>query len=228
MGSSSNAGSLENLRREIVGCRRCPRLVAWREAKAADPPLRFRRDDYWARPVPGFGDIDAWLLIVGLAPAADGANRTGRVFTGDRSGDWLFRALWRAGFASQPDSVSRQDGMVLTGCYIAAAVRCAPPGNKPANEEMASCLPYLVRELRLLANLTTVVALGSIAWKAALRALGGNGIQLPSPLPSFGHGAEYRLGRYRLVGSYHPSPQNTNTGRLSEQGLDAIFASVQR
>lgn len=208
---------------EVSNCFLCPRLVAWRELSARNPPLRFKDDAYWARPVPGFGDPAAWLLVVGLAPAAHGGNRTGRVFTGDRSGDWLFRALYRAGLANQPTSVGREDGLTLAGCYIAAAARCAPPDNKPTPEEKARCRPYLLRELRLLREVRTIVALGSIAWEAVLVALRGNGHTVPSPKPRFGHGAQCQIGKYRLLGSYHPSPQNTNTGRLTEQALDAVF-----
>ena len=165
--------------------------------------------------------------MVGLAPAAHGGNRTGRVFTGDRSGDWLFRALYRAGFANQPNSDHRDDGQRLSGCYIAAAVRCAPPDNKPLPAEKETCRPYLVRELRLLTNLEVIVALGSIGWEAVLAALRDNGVAMPSPKPRFGHGVEQRIGGYRLVGSYHPSPQNTNTGRLTEEALDAIFEGLR-
>lgn len=211
----------------MVSCFKCPRLVVWREESARNPPARYRGEEYWARPVPGFGDPEAWLLVVGLAPAAHGGNRTGRVFTGDRSGDWLFRALFRAGFATQPTSEHRGDGLRLTGCYIAAAVRCAPPDNKPLTSERENCLPYLVRELRLLTNVEVIVALGSIGWEAALAALRKDGVSVPSPKPRFGHGVEHRLGGYRLIGSYHPSPQNTNTGRLTEEGLDAIFGGLR-
>lgn len=219
--------NLERVRQEVVTCFKCPRLVVWREDSARRPPARFRGEEYWARPVPGFGDPDAWLLIVGLAPAAHGGNRTGRVFTGDKSGDWLFRALHRAGFANQPTSEHRNDGLRLTGCYIAAAVRCVPPDNKPLPSERQNCLPYLVREMRLLPNLEVIVALGSIGWDAALAALRDNGVEVPSPKPRFGHGVEYRLGGYRLVGCYHPSPQNTNTGKLTEEGLDSIFGGLR-
>jgi uracil-DNA glycosylase family 4 len=201
--------------------------VHWREESARHPPARFKGQEYWARPVPGFGDPQAWLLVVGLAPAAHGGNRTGRVFTGDRSGDWLFRALYRAGFANQPTSEHRGDGLRLSGCYIAAAVRCAPPDNKPSQSEKQNCLPYLVREIRLLTKLEVIVALGSIAWEAVLAALRENGVSVPSPRPRFGHGVEYRFDGYRLVGSYHPSPQNTNTGRLTEEALDAIFEGLR-
>jgi uracil-DNA glycosylase family 4 len=224
---ASSSDSLGHVEAEVVSCFKCPRLVVWRERSALSPPARSRGQEYWARPVPGFGDPAAWLLIVGLAPAAHGGNRTGRVFTGDRSGDWLFRALYRAGFANQPTSEHRDDGLQLTGCYIAAAVRCAPPDNKPLPSERENCLPYLVRELGLLRNLEAIVALGSIGWDAAISALRDNGVHVPSPKPRFGHGVEHRLGGYRLIGSYHPSPQNTNTGRLTEEGLDAVFGGLR-
>lgn len=201
----------------------CPRLVAWREESAASPPARFRGHDYWARPVPGFGDPAARLLITGLAPAAHGGNRTGRVFTGDRSGDWLFRALHRAGFANQALSRDRSDGLKLTDCYVAAAVRCVPPDNKPSPEERRNCLPYLVREIRALRELRVIVTLGAIAWDATISALGDNGVEVVSPRPRFGHGARQEIGALQMIGSYHPSPQNTNTGRLSEQELDRVF-----
>lgn len=218
--------SVERIQAEVAGCFRCPRLVAWREESAANPPARFRGQEYWARPVPGFGDPQARLLIVGLAPAAHGGNRTGRVFTGDRSGDWLVRALHRAGFANQPDSVDRSDGLELTDCYIAAAVRCVPPDNKPLPQERRNCLPYLVREMRALTRLRAIVTLGSIAWEATLPALSENGAEVPVPRPRFGHGVMVEVGGVHLIGSYHPSPQNTNTGRLSEQALDRVFAEA--
>ena len=201
--------------------------MVWREESAAHPPARYQGQEYWARPVPGFGDPQAWLLVVGLAPAAHGGNRTGRVFTGDRSGDWLFRALHRAGFANQLTSEHRDDGLRLTGCYIAAGVRCAPPDNRPLPSERSNCLPYLVREIRLLRNLEAIVALGSIAWEASMAALRESGVAIPSPKPRFGHGVEHRLNGYRLIGCYHPSPQNTNTGRLTEQALDALFGGLR-
>ena len=215
--------SVERVQADVAGCFRCPRLVSWREASAANPPARFRGQEYWGRPVPGFGDPDARLLIVGLAPAAHGGNRTGRVFTGDRSGDWLVRALHRAGFANQPTSVHRSDGLQLKDCYIAASVRCVPPDNKPLPEEKRNCLPYLVREMRALPRLRAIVTLGSIAWDATLPALAGTGIAIPTPKPRFGHGVKVEIGALNLIGCYHPSPQNTNTGRLSEQALDQIF-----
>lgn len=218
--------TVEDIQAEVTGCFLCPRLVAWRETSAANPPARFRGQTYWARPVPGFGDPQARLLIIGLAPAAHGGNRTGRVFTGDRSGDWLFRALFRAGFANQPESVGRDDGLALRDCYVAAAVRCAPPDNKPTPGEKQTCLPYLVREMRALPRLQVLVALGSIGWQAALAALRQNGVDVPAPRPLFGHGVQVELGGFQLVGCYHPSPQNTQTGKLSEQALDELFAGV--
>ena len=211
----------------MVACRLCPRLVAWREEAAADPPARFRGQRYWARPVPGFGDPAARVLVVGLAPAAHGANRTGRIFTGDRSGDWLFRALHRAGMASQPTSTARDDGLRLSGCYVTCAVRCAPPGNRPAPAERARCLPYLAREIATLSRVRVVVALGAVAWDASLRALAELGVAIPRPRPRFGHGAEIAVGRLALLGSYHPSQQNTFTGRLSEEQLDRVMARAR-
>jgi len=189
-----------------------------------EPPRRHAGERYWARPVPGFGDPDASILVVGLAPAAHGGNRTGRIFTGDRSGDWLFASMHRVGLASQPTSVHRGDGLTITGAYVAAAVRCAPPGNRPTPAERDTCLPYLVRELELLGGLRVLVALGSFAWDAALRALAALGHRSPGPRPRFGHGAEAAVGPYALLGSYHPSQQNTFTGVLTEDMLDAVFA----
>jgi uracil-DNA glycosylase family 4 len=189
-----------------------------------EPPRRHAGERYWARPVPGFGDPDASILVVGLAPAAHGGNRTGRIFTGDRSGDWLFASMHRVGLASQPTSVHRSDGLTITGTYVAAAVRCAPPGNRPTPAERDTCLPYLVRELELLGGVRVLVALGSFAWDAALRALAALGHRSPGPRPRFGHGAEAAVGPYALLGSYHPSQQNTFTGVLTEDMLDAVFA----
>jgi uracil-DNA glycosylase len=215
--------NLEKLSAEIHTCRRCPRLVEWREAQAADPPRRYRGQDYWARPLSGFGDPAARLAIVGLAPAAHGANRTGRMFTGDRSGEWLYAAMHRAGFASQPYSESRDDGQRLLDAYLTAVVRCAPPANKPAPEERDNCLPYLERELELLERCHVILTLGSFAWDGALRALAALGNEVPRPKPRFGHGAEAEVGRWTLLGCYHPSQQNTFTGRLTEPMLDSVF-----
>jgi uracil-DNA glycosylase len=213
------ADSVARVTAEIVDCRKCPRLVAWREQVGHDKRAAFRDCDYWARAVPGFGDEHAELLIVGLAPAAHGANRTGRMFTGDRSGDWLYGALHRAGYANQPYSRSRTDGLVLSGAYISACVRCAPPANKPTPEERDTCLPYLARELRLLAQLRVVVCLGKFAY---------DGLAQVTNLrrrPPFGHGVEAALPDGRpIVCSFHPSQQNTFTGRLTVAMFDAIFA----
>jgi uracil-DNA glycosylase family 4 len=213
---------LAALREEIVSCRRCPRLVAWREDVARTKRASFAGEEYWGRPVPSFGDPAARLLVLGLAPAAHGGNRTGRIFTGDRSGDWLFAALWRAGLANQPESVSRDDGLLLRACWITAAVHCAPPVNRPTPVERDNCLPFLVRELASLSQVRVIVCLGGFAWDAALRVLGA-----PRPRPKFGHGAELSLRRYTLLGCYHVSQQNTFTGRLTEPMLDAVFARAK-
>jgi uracil-DNA glycosylase len=202
--------------------------VAWRESTAANPPARFQGETYWARPVPGFGDPAARILLLGLAPAKDGGNRTGRVFTGDRSGDFLFAALHRAGLASQPTSTRHDDGLQLRGAYVAAAVRCAPPDNKPLPDERDRCAPYLRRELALLGDLRVIVALGGFAWTAALRAVEATHGRLPRPLPRFGHGAEAPVGPYRILGTYHPSQQNTFTGRLTPAMLDDVLARAIR
>jgi uracil-DNA glycosylase family 4 len=214
---------LAELESEVVDCRRCPRLVRWREETARVKRAAFTCEDYWGRPLPGFGDPASRVLVLGLAPAAHGGNRTGRIFTGDRSGDWLFAALWRTGFANQPTSRSRDDGLRLRGCYVTAAVRCAPPANRPLPAERENCLPYLVRELELLSQVGVIVCLGGFAWDAALRALRRHGVALPRPLPRFAHGATAELGRYVLEGCYHPSQQNTFTGRLTEEMLDQVF-----
>jgi uracil-DNA glycosylase len=214
---------LNKLSAEIHSCHLCPRLVEWREARAADPPRRYQGEEYWARPLDGFGDPDAKVAIVGLAPAANGANRTGRMFTGDRSGDWLYAALHRAGYANRPTSEHRDDGLRLSNAYVTAVVRCAPPANRPTPEERDTCLPFLEQELALLKNCQTIVALGSFAWDGSLRALRSLGEEVPRPRPRFGHGAETRVGGWKLVGCYHPSQQNTFTGRLTEPMLDAVL-----
>ena len=222
----TDRAALAALTAEIVACRRCPRLVAWREQVAREKVARFRDETYWGRPVPGFGDPEARILLVGLAPAAHGGNRTGRVFTGDPSGDFLFAALYRAGLANQPESRRADDGLKLIGAYVAAAVRCAPPGNKPLPEERDNCAPYLQRELARLHPVRSIVALGSFAWDAALRAMAANGHRL-AVKPRFGHGAAVTVGPYRLFGTYHPSQQNTFTGVLTPAMLDAVLAAAK-
>ena len=224
--------SLKALSAEVVACTRCPRLVEWREATAADPPKRFRGQHYWARPLPGLGDPEAAILLVGLAPAAHGGNRTGRIFTGDRSGDWLFAALHRAGLANQPTSEHRDDGLRLSGAYVTAVNRCPPPANRPTTEERDNCLPYLVREIALLGRARVLVCLGSFAWQGALLALRALGAELPRPRPRFGHGAEAELDAgersLRLLGCFHPSQQNTFTGRLTEPMMDEVFGRAKQ
>jgi uracil-DNA glycosylase family 4 len=222
-----SADSLERLGAEVEACRRCPRLVEWREAVAADPPKRHRGEEYWARPVRGFGDPDAAIVLIGLAPGAHGSNRTGRMFTGDRSGDWLYAALHRAGLASQPEAVSRDDGLRLLGAYITAAVHCAPPANKPTTAERDNCAPYLERELPLLSRARVLLGLGSYGWDAALRTCRALGHEPPRPKPRFGHEAEAVVGPYALLGSFHPSQQNTFTGKLTEAMLDSVLARAK-
>jgi uracil-DNA glycosylase family 4 len=209
---------LTDLEARIVTCRACPRLVAWREEVARVKRASFADQEYWGRPAPGFGDPDARGMVLGLAPAAHGANRTGRVFTGDRSGDWLFASLYRTGYANQPTSVSVDDGLALTGMWVAAAVRCAPPANKPTPDERDRCLPYAREELELLTRVSVIVCLGAFAWDAALRILGG-----VRPRPRFGHLAVAQVGAYTLQGSFHPSQQNTFTGKLTVPMTDAVF-----
>ena len=220
---------LGDLVADITCCRRCPRLVAWREEVARIKVARHRDSVYWGRPVPGFGDPHARLLLVGLAPAAHGANRTGRVFTGDSrgvSGEMLFEALYRAGFSPRPRSVSAADGLVLHDAYISAVNRCAPPGNKPTPQERDECLPFLARELRALTRVRVILALGGYAWDAVLRVLSGAGLRA-SPRPRFGHGAQAQVGSYGLLGSYHPSQKNTFTGRLTPAMLDEVLQAAR-
>jgi uracil-DNA glycosylase family 4 len=221
--------SLEALARRIIQCRRCPRLVRHREAVAAAPPRRYRGQAYWARPLPGFGDGAAHVLLVGLAPAAHGGNRTGRMFTGDRSGDWLFHALWKAGLCNQPTSEHRDDGLRLQDAWITASLRCAPPANKPAPDEMRRCRPFLLEELRLLSRVRVVVALGKVGWDTYLRARRELGQPVPRPLPRFGHGAESLMPDGQvLLGTFHPSQQNTFTGKLTRPMLIAVLRRARR
>jgi len=223
-----NADSIQRVQADVVACRRCPRLVEWREEVAREKRAAFRDWDYWGKPVPGFGDPEARLVVVGLAPAAHGGNRTGRVFTGDRSGDWLYAAMHRAGFANQARSEHREDGLRLIGAYVTAVVHCAPPGNKPTTEERDNCVPYLHRELELLREWRVIVALGAFAHGSVASLLGIR------PRPTFGHGSEAAVPAAALkagalsheewlLGSYHPSQQNTFTGKLTEPMLDAVF-----
>jgi uracil-DNA glycosylase family 4 len=228
--ASPREKDLAALAEEISRCRRCPGLVAWREQVARERRAAFAQEEYWGRPLPGFGDPAARMLVFGLAPAAHGANRTGRMFTGDRSGDFLFAALWRAGFANQPTSTDRGDGLCLRGAWIAAAVRCAPPANRPTPTERDQCLPWSVRELRLLNDVRVILCLGAFGWDAALRlttALTDPPASLPRPRPRFGHGAEFSGRRYTLIGCYHPSQQNTFTGKLTEPMIDAVLGRAR-
>ncbi|HEX4978649.1 MAG TPA: uracil-DNA glycosylase [Acidimicrobiales bacterium] len=214
--------SLAKLTSEIVACVACPRLVEWRQIVAEQKRAAFRDQEYWGRPVPGFGDADARVLVVGLAPAAHGGNRTGRVFTGDRSGDWLFGSMYRTGFANQPVSVAADDGLVLSGAYVSAAVRCAPPANKPTPEERDTCQPYLEREVALLTEVRVLVALGAFGYESACRVLGVR------PRPRFAHGSEVAApGERTILCSFHPSQQNTFTGRLTESMIDSVFARAR-
>jgi uracil-DNA glycosylase len=221
-----SAPELARIEREVVRCRACPRLVAWRERIATEKVARFAHDDYWGRAVPAFGDPEARVLLLGLAPAAHGANRTGRMFTGDRSGEFLFSALHRAGLADRATSVARDDGLMLLGAWMSAVNRCAPPANRPTPEERDRCLPFLEREIAALPRLRVIVALGAYAWDGALRALaaGGDAVR---PKPRFGHGAEAAVGPLRILGCYHPSQQNTFTGTLTARMLDDILARAR-
>lgn len=223
-----NSAALQALQQELIQCRRCPRLVEWREAVAQNPPARHRGEVYWARPIPSFGDPASRLMIIGLAPAAHGGNRTGRVFTGDRSGDWLFRALHKAGFANQPESVHRGDGLELRDAYITAACHCAPPQNKLLPEEVAHCRPYLLREFALMPQVRVLLGLGKVGFDAAFDAARASGLTAMAKRPAFGHGVEVTLSeRLLLIGTYHPSQQNTFTGKLTEPMFDAVFARIR-
>lgn len=219
--------ALEKLQARIIRCRRCPRLVEWRSQVARDKVKRFADQKYWGKPIPSFGDPEARVLLVGLAPAAHGGNRTGRMFTGDESGNWLFRALHKAGFANQPNSVSREDGLHLTDCYITATARCAPPLNKLLPEEIANCRPYLLQEIQLLKNVRVVVGLGKVGFDAALNAYRDTGRITFSARPKFGHGAVYGFGDLTFIASFHPSQQNTFTGKLTEEMFDAVFREAR-
>lgn len=219
--------TLSTLQRRIVGCRQCLRLVTHRERVAEEKVKRYRDQAYWGKPIPSFGDPQARLLIIGLAPAAHGGNRTGRIFTGDRSGDWLYGALYDAGFANQPTSMHRNDGLVLNDCYITAAVHCVPPDNKPTPDEFIACRPYLLQELTLLCRVRVVIALGQIAFAAYLTARRELHLPLPSPLPRFGHAAAFTLNDVALIGSYHPSQQNTFTGRLTHEMFATVFRNAK-
>ena len=225
------ATELASLAAEVSDCRRCPRLVAWREQVARERRAAFAHEHYWGRPLPGFGDPTARLLLLGLAPAAHGANRTGRMFTGDRSGDFLFASLARTGLANQPGSSARGDGLMLSDAWITAAVRCAPPANRPTPVERDTCLPWSVREIGLLTNVRVIVCLGAFAWAAALRLmamLAGTEVPPPRPRPRFGHGAELTGEPYSLIGCYHPSQQNTFTGKLTEPMIDAVLERARQ
>ncbi len=219
--------TLAQVNAAIVACEKCSRLRRYCTAVAQEKRRAFREETYWGKPVPGFGDPQAQLLIVGLAPAAHGGNRTGRMFTGDRSGDFLYAALHRAGFANQPIAVARDDGLQLQRAYIAASGRCAPPDNKPTPEELANCRPYLIEELRLLKKVHVIVALGKIAFDNVLVALADRGVAIPKPRPAFGHAVVYPLDRYTLIGSYHPSQRNTQTGLLTPVMFDRIFQGAR-
>ena len=226
-GATSGARDLAALNRRITGCRLCPRLVVYRETVARVKRRQFRDETYWGRPLPGFGDPRARVLVVGLAPAAHGGNRTGRMFTGDQSGDWLMRAMHEHGFASQPTSITADDGLVLHDAYITAAARCAPPDNRPSIDELARCRPYLLRERELLSGVQVLVALGRVAFATILAAERARGATLPRPLPRFAHGAVTRLGGVTVIASFHPSRQNTQTGRLTAAMLSAVFARAR-
>lgn len=220
--------TLVTLNADIVSCTSCPRLVAYRETVAQQKRRQFRNWSYWGKPIPGFGDPQARLYILGLAPAAHGGNRTGRIFTGDRSGDWLYEALHRFGFANQPTSTHVGDGLALADCYIGATVRCAPPGNKPTSDEFTACQPYVLGELRLLKRVRVVVTLGKIAFDHYLKACNELRHELPRPLPKFGHGAIYELPwGMTLISSYHPSQQNTFTGKLTRPMFHRVFEAAR-
>lgn len=220
--------NLRTLSAEIMACRRCPRLVEYRERVAQEKRRAYRDWEYWGRPLPGFGDPAARLMVIGLAPATHGGNRTGRMFTGDRSGDWLYQTLHRFGFANQPTSTHRGDGLRLNDAYVTAAARCAPPDNKPTTQELRNCQPYLEREVELLRKVRVVVALGRIAFDTYLSARRALTMPVPQPRPQFGHAAIHELSDVLLIGSYHPSQRNTQTGMLTHAMFDRVFAAARR
>ncbi|HEX7408967.1 MAG TPA: uracil-DNA glycosylase [Candidatus Binatia bacterium] len=226
--SRQSGAGLQAVCAEVIVCRRCPRLLDYREHVAREKRRAFRDWEYWGRPLPGFGDPAARIMVIGLAPAAHGGNRTGRIFTGDRSGDWLFETLYRFGFASQPTSTHRNDGLRLTDTYINAAVRCAPPDNKPTREEVNNCQPYLARELQLLRNLRVIIALGRLAFDAYLSTRRALGQPVPPPRPQFAHAEVYELSNVCLIGSYHPSQRNTQTGMLTHEMFDRVFSAARQ
>jgi uracil-DNA glycosylase len=220
--------ALTALNEAVIACRRCPRLVEWRELVAREKRAAFRDQEYWGKPMQGFGDPDARVLVLGLAPAAHGGNRTGRIFTGDRSGDFLFASMHRLGLANQAESVSRDDGLELDDAYVVAAVRCAPPANRPTPEERENCSPWLEQEVSLLTRLRVVVCLGGFAWESALRLRAMlDGDPIPRPRPKFGHGVELAGEPWTLLGCFHPSQQNTFTGKLTPDMIDAVFARAR-
>ncbi len=220
---------LRLLNSKIISCRRCPRLVAWREKVAREKVARFSDWDYWGKPVAGFGDLNARVLIVGLAPAAHGANRTGRMFTGDKSGEWLYGTLYKFNFANKPVSISADDDLRLNDCYISAVIRCAPPANKPLREETENCQPYLLSELSILKNIQVIVALGKIAFDWTMASLEKSGMASFEKKPKFGHGAQFQINeKITLISSYHPSQQNTFTGKLTQPMFDSVFRTVRK
>jgi uracil-DNA glycosylase family 4 len=219
--------TIKNLNRQIISCKKCPRLVEWRETIAKEKTRRFAEWDYWGKPVPGFGDPAAQLWIIGLAPAAHGANRTGRMFTGDRSGDWLYRALFKAGFCNHTNSVGRDDGLALRNCYISALARCAPPGNKPTKEEFTNCHPYLESELEMLKKINVILCLGQLSFNHAIILTNKKGLGHFRPRPKFEHGLNLEIKKdLQLIASYHPSQQNTFTGKLTEEMFNNIFVQI--
>ncbi len=225
---TNNSSAIQKLYKTVIACQACPRLVKWREEVARTKVSRFIGENYWGKAVPGFGDPKARLLIIGLAPAAHGANRTGRMFTGDRSGDWLYRALYKAGFANQPESISRNDGLTLKDCYITASARCAPPQNKPLPKELMNCRPFLLKELELLVNVRVVIALGKVAADTIFDTFRASGRTAMKKRPAFGHGIQCELNEHQtLITSFHPSQQNTFTGKLTESMFDEIFSKAK-